>query len=368
MTLNACSTVTPPPAPPATPEEMANPTLAVSQVYLPLINDSHATREAQQPASPPTPTLEPTPSPQPSSTQTWTPTPTATLTPTPTATPTSTSSAVDLGPVPVPIQSGEQARFAVIGDYGTNSDAERRVSDLVRSWQPDFIITTGNNNYPEGDSDTIDVNIGHYYHDYIGFYRGDYGSGNSLNRFFPSLGSVDWETSGAEAYLEYFTLPGNGRYYEFIWGPVHLYALDSDSHEPDGNSSNSVQANWLKGALARSTSCWDLVYDHNPPYSSGTGGNSDWMQWPFQAWGANAVLSGHDNDYERFTVNDFPYFVVGLGGDTIHKIKKVKSNSNNHYDLNHGALFITATEITIVYEFFDVDGKLIDQYTRSGCD
>src|SRR5574341_300066 len=40
--------------------------------------------------------------------------------------------------------------FAVIGDYGTGDQVEGAVADLVKSWQPEFIITTGDNNYPSG--------------------------------------------------------------------------------------------------------------------------------------------------------------------------------------------------------------------------
>ncbi len=34
-------------------------------------------------------------------------------------------------------------RFAVIGDYGTGDQNEARVADLVKSFAPDFIVTTG---------------------------------------------------------------------------------------------------------------------------------------------------------------------------------------------------------------------------------
>ena len=35
-------------------------------------------------------------------------------------------------------------------------------------------------------------------------------------------------------------------YYDVDLGLVHLYAVDSDSHEPDGTSASSKQAMWLK--------------------------------------------------------------------------------------------------------------------------
>ena len=63
-------------------------------------------------------------------------------------------------------------RLAVIGDYGSAGPNERDVAALVKGWTPDAIITTGDNNYPRGAADTIDANIGQYYHDFIGAYAG----------------------------------------------------------------------------------------------------------------------------------------------------------------------------------------------------
>jgi hypothetical protein len=100
-------------------------------------------------------TTEKSPSPAP----TLPPTAAPTATPTPTAEPTPT-------PTPAPVQ------FAVIGDYGMAGLMAEDVSSLVKSWQPDFIVTTGDNNYPSGGADTIDINVGQYYHEYIYPYDG----------------------------------------------------------------------------------------------------------------------------------------------------------------------------------------------------
>ena len=37
--------------------------------------------------------------------------------------------------------------FAVIGDYGTGTIVEARVAEMVRQWNPDFVVTVGDNNY-----------------------------------------------------------------------------------------------------------------------------------------------------------------------------------------------------------------------------
>src|SRR5687767_5793805 len=154
--------------------------------------------------------------------------------------------------------------FAVIGDYGLNGQNEARVADLVTSWDPDFVITTGDNNYFEGAAATIDENIGKHYCQFIGNYLGKPGQGSLTNRFWPSPGNHDWASPhGLKPYTDYFTLPGNERYYDVAHGLVHLYALDSDLNEPDGATINSLQASWLEGNLAASTACFDLVYFHH---------------------------------------------------------------------------------------------------------
>jgi len=281
----------------------------------------------------------------------FTPTPTQTQTPTITPTPSATPTA---------------AHFAVIGDYGANTANEAAVATLVKSWNPDFVITTGDNNYLYGEAATIDQNIGQYYHQFIFPYGGTYGAGSpDFNRFFPALGNHDWNNvAGAAPYLAYFSLPGNERYYDFGWGPLHLFALDSDPHEPDGVDSASVQAAWLQARLAAVSEPWKIVYMHHPPYSSSSvHGSTGYMQWDFQGWGASAVLAGHDHTYERIAINGFPYFVNGLGGQTLYSFGTPVTGSQLRYNDQYGAMLIDATAAQLTFQFIGVDGTVADTFT-----
>jgi hypothetical protein len=255
--------------------------------------------------------------------------------------------------------------FAVIGDYGIDGKAEAAVADLVKSWDPDIIITTGDNNYPQGSSVTIDHNIGKYYHNFIKPYAGAYGTESDINRFFPVLGNHDWITSGGAPYFNYFALPNNERYYDFMWGNVHFFALDSDPNEPDGVSSSSAQAQWLENALASSTSPFKFVYMHHAPYSSGRHGPITYMQWPYNVWGVDAVISGHDHTYERLAVNGIPYFVNGLGGASIYDFSDPLSESLKRYNSKHGAMQIDVEADRVVFRFCSVDNELIDEHIVS---
>lgn len=75
-------------------------------------------------------------------------------------------------------------------------------------------------------------------------------------------------------------------------GLVQLFALNSDCSEPDGTSSDSKQGRWLQDQLAASRATWKFVMLHHSPYSSGgEHGSHARLQWPFEEWGADAVLS-----------------------------------------------------------------------------
>lgn len=306
----------------------------------------------------PTNTDTPLPTASPTFTLTPSPTPTLTFTPseTPSPTPTQTST-----PEPTLPPEPQGVVFGVIGDYGCGFVDEGQVADLIDSWNPEFVITLGDNNYPEGFAEMIDEHIGQYFHQYIYPYQGEFGAGADINRFFPSLGNHDVMTDGGQPYLDYFTLPGNERYYDFVWGPVHLFALDDLPTEPDGWTDDSIQAQWLEQALAESASAWNIVYMHMPPYSSSWHGSTRYAQWPYKEWGADAVLAGHDHVYERVLVDGLNYFVAGTGGFGLYDWYDIEDGSQVRYNSDYGAIRVEATSQSIVFQFINRARVVVDE-------
>lgn len=254
-------------------------------------------------------------------------------------------------------------RFALIGDYGMGTPLTWHVALMVDSWKPDFIATVGDNNYPDGSGEMIDENIGRFYHEYISPYRGEYGEGGPTNRFFPIPGHVDWDTDGLNPYLEYFTLPGNERYYDLIRGSVHLFMLDTDEREPSGATVDSEQAEWLREGLENSESPWKLVLAHHAPYTSHTVEDIHRMRWPFKEWGADAVLSGYYHVYERLEVAGLPYFVNGTGGSWVSHFGETDIHSQFRYNDDFGAMIVDAEEDRLVFRYVNRRGKIIDKLT-----
>lgn len=297
-------------------------------------------------------------------------------------------------------------KFAAIGDYGGFTEnggaGELAVANMVKSWDTDtsfFIITLGDNNYyPTVEADqTIDRNIGQFYHKYIypynqaGFSPGYSPNPQTVNRFFPAMGNHDHYGNPVYSYYLYFTFtninrgnsasyPGGIRYYDFQKGNVHFFCLNSgvepSDHtgynfysEPDGIDSNSVQGRWLKTRLSQSTAKWKIVYFHHPPYFSIYGFPTDSykaLRYPFKRWGASVVLCGHLHTYEKLYIDGMTYITNGLGGDSDgldSLYQPAIPGSLVRYSANYGALKCEAYTDSLVLRFINIDNQLVD-YSR----
>ncbi|MGH1490119.1 MAG: metallophosphoesterase family protein [Acidimicrobiales bacterium] len=252
--------------------------------------------------------------------------------------------------------------FAAIGDFGADSASHTAVADMIDGWGPDLIITVGDNRYDVPDYDPV---VGKRYCDYMtGAKPGpNCGGGNSdENRFFPTLGNHDYNDGGGLAdYLAYFTLPGNERYYDFVRGPVHFFAVDSGRW----GTIEQSQIDWLRHGLQTSTAAWQVVYFHHAPYSSAEHGPDSDLQLDFAAWGADVVMAGHDHHYERIERDGIVYFVNGLGGKSRYGIGQVVDGSQLRYNAGYGAMLVTADAQRMTLEFRAIDGgggQLIDRH------
>lgn len=245
--------------------------------------------------------------------------------------------------------------LAVIGDFGrsykggVDRENSRDVARLVHCWSPDYVLTTGDNNYPEGSRTTMAVNLDPYRR-YI-----------QEGRFLPALGNHDWGCHDCPApHLEQFGLPGNGRYYCHEIGVLVVWVLDSDEREPHGITEHSTQALWLRQGLNRCSPSLNLVILHHPPYSSGHHGSSEHLRWPFAAWGADAVFAGHEHSYERLHVDGIPYFVNGSGGADLRNFQRPLPSTRLRYAARHGAQRILFDGKTATIEFWNTRGYKID--------
>jgi acid phosphatase type 7 len=174
-----------------------------------------------------------------------------------------------------------------VGDIASCDQTEdEAVAELVRRIDPDALLTTGDNVYPNGTPE-----------EFAECYDPAWGRFKSITR--PSPGNHDYGTAGAAGYFEYFGASAPGPYYSFNLGGWHLVSLNTeiDRHW------DSPQVRWLRRDLRRDTHRCELLYWHRARWSGGAHGSSEYSQDLWRAAyeaGVDLVLVGHDHNYQRF--------------------------------------------------------------------
>jgi len=287
--------------------------------------------------------------------------------------------------------------FAVVGDFGDEGSFEKKLSGEIKSWNPEFIVTCGDNDYvTDGRKfDGFDTGIGRYFHEYIFNYHGVHGEGSTTWRFFPAIGDHDgndWDTPfSIDNYLDFFSLPNqelpggfntrHGRYYQFRKGNVHVFVLntwDWSTAEPDGADKNSNQSQWLQEQATSSDALFKIVISHWPPYGSNkhwhTGDSRHLMDWNWKEIGIDIIFSGNDHGYEKIVLpeefeygnvnNEGVYAITSAGGgaDIYHHSEPYHPGSEERY-AGYGASKITVTGRSLTHEFITQNGEVIDTWT-----
>lgn len=276
-------------------------------------------------------------------------------------------------PPPAPAPS---ERLAGVGDLGTGAAGAASVAALVTALGPDAVVSVGDNVYEPASYDDV---VGAFYHPWLGAYPGVHGAGSPTNRFFPAVGNHDlypWDGhAGITDYLDFFTLPGPGvasdgtsgseRYYDARLGPVHLFVVDGNPQD------TTAQKQWLRAGLRGSDLPFQVVVVHQSPFSSSPHhGSTPRFQWPFERWGADLVLSGHDHDYERLVRDDdhdgrsLTYAVNGLGGAEIYPFGGATpvAGSRVRFAGAFGAITLDACATNVRGAFTTVGGVVVDRF------
>ena len=175
--------------------------------------------------------------------------------------------------------------LVVTGSLGTASAAQTDVADMITTWDPDFLVSAGNNNYPAGEASTIEANWA------------ELSAFVDAAKVYPALGPIDNDntvsgTPGQPQTDKFFYLPGCKRYYTVYLAEsdTQLFVLNSGYDtagnvvEPDGNTATSVQGLWFSAELAATNARNKVVvfaegFTSNVNTLSGVTMRSD-MLWP----------------------------------------------------------------------------------------
>lgn len=270
--------------------------------------------------------------------------------------------------------------IAIVGDYGTvqgTTTQSFQVAESLTDDNPDFVLTTGDNTYQTNEN-AFDDTVGRLYHQFMYPYNGASGSGALINRFFPVIGESDDDITGdvtCSYYTTFFanlspwatntgSLKPHYRYYTFKKGNVQFFCLNSDSNEPDGVTQTSGQAQWLKQEISSSVSdkniLWRVAVFHHPWISSGAVGHlGTWMEWPWNDWGIDVCLTGHDHFYERLESNNVTLIVQGAGGAALYSFPNNPAQSKFRWNSYNGYSLMESRGNTLTFSLYDMYGNLI---------
>ncbi len=232
-------------------------------------------------------------------------------------------------------------------------------SNLVLRIAPTAVLELGDNQYPVG-----------RFASYERYYAPSWGRFIGISH--PVPGNHEYFSRDADGYYRFFGTaagdPGRG-YYSFNLGHWHLIALNAECAFVGGCGTGSPEEEWLAADLHQNPTTCILAYWHQPRFSSGQHGNQPaygafWRDL-FTAR-ADVVLNGHDHDYERFAPQDpsgradasgISEFVVGTGGKSHYKFKKIKANSVARNDTASGVLVMTLHPDSYSWRFEPVAGS-----------
>ncbi len=129
---------------------------------------------------------------------------------------------------------------------------------------------------------------------------------------WPVLGNHEKDS---DLYFQYFSLPGNERWYAVDIAQMHFVFLDVHFSE---FSPGSEQYEWLKNDLQDSADRPTVVTFHAPPFSSGTHGGAEPVQKHvvplLEEYDVKLVFCGHEHMYERSRKEGVTYITQGTGG------------------------------------------------------
>ena len=242
-------------------------------------------------------------------------------------------------------------------DAGSCKDAE--TAALVMSRKPALVLALGDIQYVNGSLDKLRRG-----------YDRSWGQFKHITR--PTVGNHEYLSGTAKGYHDYFggVAGGEKGYYAFDVNGWRLYSINSECNRIDCGK----QRAWLKADLAANPRTCQLMFMHQPLYSSG--GHESPYPRPFWIEGyrnrVELVLSGHEHRYERFAPmdphghvdsNGIRSFIVGTGGKSLFGRGIPAPGSQFRFNANYGVLVLRLRPSSYAWEFRSIAGALVDSGT-----
>ena len=243
--------------------------------------------------------------------------------------------------------SSEQPIIGIVGDYGSGKPPAFDVANLIEDEGAQAVVTLGDNVYYQTGYQAL---VGNLYGRYL-----------EAGAFFPATGNHDYsEGRGIALFDRYFDFLGGHRWYRVTLGPFEFFILDSHQalHHPEVFS---AQYDWLEQAVHDSTAEWKAVVVHHPPHSARSRSQKE-FRFPFDQWGVDLVLSGHDHTMQHLEFDGVHYIVDGVGGGSLHKFEELLEGTQYRLAGRYGAFFVQPTDTGLHCWLKTIEGDVVHEF------
>ena len=264
-------------------------------------------------------------------------------------------------------RNGTNTNFFVIGDtQASNQDnVDQIAANLASDGNYSFGIQTG---------DSVD-NAATYSHwtDVLQMFGGNYIGGIDMIHVLGNheyMGDLNGDTA-----QNIYNLP-NARRYSVEYGNVYVATINYTTSK----SQLKEDLDWLRQDAKASKCKWKVLTMHQPAYYTNVAGSNEMINelvpGAVEEAGIDFVFSGHDHTYARTEplkdgeVNEKDGTVYYICGSTGEKSYGIVNNPNFHFAMatqDYNGIYLTAstTDDTFTVTTHDVDGSVIDSYTKS---
>jgi len=259
--------------------------------------------------------------------------------------------------------------FAVLGDTRTRHDFHQRIVNRIIDEDPLFVVNSGDL-----------VSRGNSMEDWEHFFR----INDKLIRnvpYFPVLGNHEQDS---ENYYDFFSLPGNERYYFFSVGDALFVVLDMEgfnysapgflkgaSRDAFWNNINlkyfEEEKEWLENLLTLNNDAGYIFVFFLPIFYSIKASRVEDAELRREFWGdiferhdVTAVLNGHDHYYHHAEHGGTHYIVTAGGGAPLYDTDAIQPETVKYQKIEHFMRIDVDPEKTTM-RAIDINGELIEE-------
>ncbi|NLF57164.1 MAG: metallophosphoesterase, partial [Candidatus Hydrogenedens sp.] len=256
--------------------------------------------------------------------------------------------------------------FVVFCDTQSNPDVVRKLAEFAYAQRPAFTLVGGD---LVSDGTVKEHWTGHFFPNMEPL--------NTRVPLVPILGNHD---KNAHHFYDYFTLPEPEHHYQFDYGDLSVFMLDSEKSFRESGD----EYRWLDTRLRRCKAVWKIVMMHKPAYSSDEDDYGDTANTRsvmgdmnarrlvplYEKHGVDIVWSGHIHSYERTWPlkggkavsprKGVVYLVTGGGGGGLEKAGPVRAPISAKVYSGHHYCYAMVNGKTLRMEAYDLDNRLFD--------